>query len=224
MSRTRIRQVLLSTAVALAAAFGAVGSAQAVVYKGAWDPAYLGIFADLGWKANATFDVPVACLGQADGNYTISGSCSGFTILTAELDFYNNTTDSNPSTSPILESFALNTGVVVNGIHITAGKLDGINTGFFDAEVPTGGSMSIAGNGAYAFSLILFGGNKAQLAYAKPITESPICATVPVDGAECGFSKNTGVGVFAPVPEPETYALMLAGLAAIGFVARRRRA
>ena len=30
--------------------------------------------------------------------------------------------------------------------------------------------------------------------------------------------------IYAPVPEPETYSLMLAGLAAIGFVARRRRA
>jgi PEP-CTERM motif len=27
-----------------------------------------------------------------------------------------------------------------------------------------------------------------------------------------------------PIPEPETYALMLAGLAAMSFVARRRRA
>jgi hypothetical protein len=33
------------------------------------------------------------------------------------------------------------------------------------------------------------------------------------------------VGVnFAPIPEPETYALMLAGLGVMGFVARRRRA
>ncbi len=30
--------------------------------------------------------------------------------------------------------------------------------------------------------------------------------------------------IYAPVPEPETYALMLGGLAAVGFVARRRRA
>jgi PEP-CTERM motif len=35
---------------------------------------------------------------------------------------------------------------------------------------------------------------------------------------------NVGMaGVMAPVPEPQTYALMLAGLAVVAFVARRRR-
>ena len=34
---------------------------------------------------------------------------------------------------------------------------------------------------------------------------------------------NQDVVFAAPVPEPSTYALMLAGLAAVGFVARRRR-
>ena len=31
-------------------------------------------------------------------------------------------------------------------------------------------------------------------------------------------------GVAAPIPEPETYALMMAGLAALGFIGRRRKA
>jgi hypothetical protein len=34
----------------------------------------------------------------------------------------------------------------------------------------------------------------------------------------------TGIAVAAPVPEPETYALMLAGLGVLGFVARRKGA
>lgn len=36
-----------------------------------------------------------------------------------------------------------------------------------------------------------------------------------------GFEQTRGVPV---IPEPETYALMLAGLGALGWVARRRKA
>ena len=38
--------------------------------------------------------------------------------------------------------------------------------------------------------------------------------------AKASYSGNVAV---AAIPEPETYALMLAGLAAVGFIARRRK-
>ena len=41
--------------------------------------------------------------------------------------------------------------------------------------------------------------------------------------ANDGFEEWATVGVSAPIPEPSTYALMFAGLAAVGFMTRRRR-
>ena len=56
-----------------------------------------------------------------------------------------------------------------------------------------------------------------------------LSSTIPLTLSVSGVKYGTGAGVFsgelvmAPVPEPETYALMLAGLGAVGFVAWRRR-
>jgi hypothetical protein len=39
-----------------------------------------------------------------------------------------------------------------------------------------------------------------------------------------GFPVSQSItAVAAPVPEPETYAMMMAGLGMMGFIARRRR-
>ncbi|MFY7863324.1 FxDxF family PEP-CTERM protein [Roseateles sp.] len=46
---------------------------------------------------------------------------------------------------------------------------------------------------------------------------------VEVSGDRLGAGANfQGSLILTPVPEPETYALLLAGLAAVGFMARRR--
>jgi hypothetical protein len=214
---TRVQSVLSALVLGAAATFGGTGSAHAAIYTGNWDPAYGGIFPDLGWSASAVFNVPDACLAGGDGNnIPISGDCAGFDVLSAEVSFYD---VADPST--ILNSYSLNPNVIVNGINIAGGALSGVDTGFFDYFVP---SESIAGGGVYSFSLLLYGGNLAQLIYADPQETSPGCAFLPVPGANCGISANPAVGTFTTaVPEPETYVLMLAGLSAVGWAARRRR-
>lgn len=46
--------------------------------------------------------------------------------------------------------------------------------------------------------------------------------TLTLSGSAMGTGYYGGVASVSPVPEPETYGLMLAGLGVIGFVARRR--
>ena len=213
----RVRSVFSALLLGAAATLGGAGSAQAAIYTGNWDPAYGGIFPDLGWSATAVFNVPNSCLALGTGtNIPVTGACAGFDVLSATVSFYD---VADPGT--ILNSYALNPNVIVNGINLTGGALTGVDTGYFDYFIPTD---SIAGGGTYSFSLILYGGTLAQLIHAHPQTTSPFCATFPVQGATCGVSANPAVGTFTTaVPEPETYVLMLAGLGAVGFAARRRR-
>ena len=170
MSMMRVR-FFLSVLLLSAAALGTAGSARAVTYVGKYDPAYGGIFPQLGWEASAVFDVPDACLAIGNGtNIPISGPCAGFDVLSAEVSFYN---VANPAT--ILNSYALDPNVIVNGINIAGGHLAGIDTGFFNFFIP---ELAIAGDGDFGFSLILFGGNLAQLIYADPPQTSPGCAFI----------------------------------------------
>lgn len=92
----------------------------------------------------------------------------------------------------------------------------------------------VDGEGAW-FSLFLQGGDNVQLYWFNKnpgsYFDSPaLYAACGKSGdnvvaefdIRCGTSSNTAIAIFQPVPEPSTYALLAAGLGAIGFVARRR--
>ena len=68
---------------------------------------------------------------------------------------------------------------------------------------------------AYVNGLLATGGSGTTLALESTITDF-------AGGPESFLVYNLGTAV-APIPEPGTYALMVAGLGALGFVAKRRR-
>jgi len=109
--------------------------------------------------------------------------------------------------------------------------------------VATGGSATIDLGGATSFSF-LWGSpdatNKITIdgvdftglgllgATANSGNSNTQWVTVTDESGMSNFTITTGqiafeMAVAAPVPEPETYALMLAGLGAMAFVARRRK-
>jgi PEP-CTERM motif len=227
MSGKSLGWKVVGAAIGLLGAIAA-GPAQATLYSGNWDPTYGGQFPDLGWKASAEFDVPASCLAQANGSYLPIGKCAGFSVSDAELDFYNASVDSNPDTSPIVQSFALNSNVFVGGIDIMNNQFTGVDTAFFNAVVPTtDAALAIAGDGSFAFSLILYAGDLAQLIFATPPQIAPLCesplAPFLFGNGNCGVSATASTGVIRALPEPATLALALGGFAALGFVARRRK-
>lgn len=81
-------------------------------------------------------------------------------------------------------------------------------------------SMTFTTNDNFPFQNLSWEFRSPQYTFVDPETGETISTGYALYGLD-SVSFNT---VTAPIPEPETYAMMLAGLGAIGFVSRRKKA
>lgn len=228
MIRNLLSKSLLCGALAIFTVLTVVPQqAEAGPVRVRFTPPFGNPFPDLEWSGFADVD---------DGTCTATGSvsnfgvpCSGqFTFATATL------TLSSIATPAISETFNL-TGATIFSVQRTGllpEDFQGAQASPFNPVLSTIAPAQYLGSPAY-FSLVFAGGSDIQLLWFKdnPGTfgQNPQTyldcgnfGTNVVGSNLCGQGSNAAVVTFAPVPEPSTYALLAAGLGAVGFVARRR--
>jgi hypothetical protein len=95
------------------------------------------------------------------------------------------------------------------GADCTAPNRTPINTGSFPGSAPTNGPVGFATSPtSYAAGTYYYTFSGSDLSTTNNLTTA--------------LSLTTSIPM-APIPEPSTYALMLAGLGVVGFLARRRK-
>ena len=123
-------------------------------------------------------------------------------------------------------------GATVGGPFSYEGKSDDAGNGPFtsDPDVATNGTLTFdqAISGWFVIGLKAGNNHSYYLFHAlSPITSLTFDSTAGVavnrNGIPQDLSHANLYAVAPAIPEPETYALMMAGLAAVGFLSRRRK-
>lgn len=248
MSTPQLKKCVAACAIALAG-FGAVSAAHAARYVGSWDPLYGSPFldtattnTDMWWSGEALFTVPdtVACAATAGNSYLVT--CGGMFVSDAKVYMSDGSGGPVVDTLNFAGTLALNRvqfatdGTTVLWVEsnwwdpLAAGSAAAYNLSDYLFSVSfaeqganlfhTGRSVYLEAHGGHGPDDKVFFWSGEGNGHIGDLC-SPVNA--PGDGDLCGFSDTLGTMVFAPIPEPSTYALMLAGLGALGFMARRRR-
>ncbi len=186
--------------------------AHAVTIAGKWDPSFGSGFPDLGWRGEATFFLPDACLAES-GWVLNSSSCSdfGMKLLSAEVEFYK---VSDPTNAAFQETLLFDVpSSAVDRMRIDGGQLTGVDGSFLYSRFST---LALAG-APYTSFVQFFEGDLAWMSYTS---DTP-------NGVVTGFSDpnpadGRPVVTFSVIPEPGSVPLVLAALLTIGLLSSRR--
>ena len=231
----------------LAAVLAPVRHAGAALFVGTFDPSFGGNLADLGFRGQATFFIPDACLGQTGFLVSNSDPCSNgamsMTSATVELYRFSNllaptlaTTSFAPppvslidalfGTAPLTGSptlLGVNTPVVGPRLVNVADLLGSIYSGNLWLEFQQPQPISNFASEFLAAAVDPFAPAGAYLFACDP-GPGPT-PSQDLSSPNCTqIQSNVATVRFARVPEPATAGLVLLAMAGIAAVRRRRHA
>lgn len=236
-NNTNMTRPAIAAALVAAAALGAVAPAAAdtLKYGGAWFAPYSGTFTI---SDSSPYRAPVTVYAGAFKMTDISGGTlpAGSTFMAWCVDIYHFL---SPSTS-----YTLRDGEAFYGsATYKATDLERLASYVFDNGLLANSAQSAAfqlaaweiasdsgGHGAYD----VYGGDFKVTSGSSEVRNLANSWLSVVNAGSYQISQTLSIwqqdtagstqdlAVFAPVPEPETYAMLLAGLVLIGFTARRR--
>jgi hypothetical protein len=229
MLHARLGSVLRAATLIALAVLGSTGPAQAAVYKTSWDPAYGSPFANLGWNGAAEFYVPDACVNTLGGwgyEQLSSGSCVGMKAGTglgpAKANLYTLPTVGTNSETLTYSPFDILEADYLDG------ELIGVDS-VVSAYLPSTQESAGGADFALRFFNILNTdetpvGGSVELRYLRACpSDNSEFSSFSIEYCSGVNTEPVGKLTFTLVPEPPTYALMIAALGAVGFITRRRR-
>lgn len=174
--------------------------------------------ADIGGAAS------LRLISSSGDNYAVNVNTGAVTLATSLIPgftgvAYTNSNPNNPSTVP--SSTAL---FYINSVNDT---LNVANTAFNNPSISIIGSLGIDILSANGFEIDANGVGYAAVNMDNGFLKSELIRINTITGqAEWVSTFNATINglTVAPVPEPETYALLLAGLGILGFSVRRKQA
>jgi len=154
-----------------------------------------------------------------------AGTASASTAFTINLNGIGSFSDSQPATPSFTDyfTFTMPTSATNGFVHVTEGSSQVIFTSIklFQGVIGFGDQVAIATNAAGITTLDIKAFELSQVGVNPYYLEVMGRA---LDGNP-GYHGTISVGPVSvsPVPEPQTYAMLLAGLGLLAFTARRRK-